>query len=223
MQRVLLCLAPFVVLLAYFATGGVRLVAARAPLHLPKQDGSWIYPMYNATVVREFSRKRALNAIPMSYDPYQNVTAGDCGAVHAPRFCEPSTVCGLKYVEKSRDEYTLTSYATAAAARADDAHVTHLTACGACSTTKDLAVYMAQIDLTKPVRACALKGIVSKQWAHSCLVDIGFSPACADIWYYNTRNTREHCLAICLKWINKLNNLPPNSTTLNPWFVRAIN
>jgi hypothetical protein len=36
----------------------------------------------------------------------------------------------------------------------------------------------------------------------ACLEALGFTTACARIWHYNARHTREECLAICLaSWI----------------------
>ena len=80
------------------------------------------------------------------------------------------------------------------------AYITHLGACGACSSLQDLKVYLQQVDLTDPVRNCGLRGISSElSVTTTCLEEIGFTEACAEIWAYNTKNTRESCLNICLE------------------------
>ena len=82
---------------------------------------------------------------------------------------------------------------------APSAYITHLGPCGACSSLRDLKVYLDNIDLTEPVRSCGLRGLNSEiSETVSCLQDIGFSDACAEIWAYNTKNTRESCLDVCL-------------------------
>ena len=76
--------------------------------------------------------------------------------------------------------------------------ITHLGPCGACSSMRDLQVYLENIDLTDPVRACGLQSISSGQEEGvSCLRALGFSEACSAIWYFNTVNTRTKCLQLC--------------------------
>src|SRR3989338_3243546 len=60
--------------------------------------------------------------------------------------------------------------------------------------------------------------LVSDAWAMDCLLDIGFSYGCAQIWMYDAIHTRQHCWEPCIKdWVEGgPNNVPPNSTTLNP-------
>lgn len=92
---------------------------------------------------------------------------------------------------------------TLSLSRADPHQVTHTGPCGACSSLQDLAVYAGQIDLTDPVRQCGLSGFTQGMEGHiECLEALGFSPACATIWYYNTVNTRTQCLTLCLKHLN---------------------
>lgn len=81
--------------------------------------------------------------------------------------------------------------------------ITHLGPCGACSSMRDLKVYLENIDLTEPVRSCGLKGLTQGQEESvNCLRDIGFSEPCAMIWYFNTLNTRTQCLDVCLSQLN---------------------
>ena len=81
--------------------------------------------------------------------------------------------------------------------------ITHAGPCGACSSLADLAVYAANVDLTDPVRACGLEGIGGgSEMNITCLRELGFSEACAQIWYFNTNHTREICLGECIEHIN---------------------
>ena len=174
-------------------------------------DVSWTPPTYNSTVINAFRNKTCTNAIPMGANPYWN------GSLPTPNASTYAHVCGVKYADEAlRHGYALRTYASAGAAVADGAHVSHLHACGACSTLYDLATYMAVFDLTKPVRACGVKGFIGgESVVVKCLEAIGLTPACAVMWYYNANNTRHVCLGKCLADWSKPYNDPPNSTTLN--------
>jgi len=131
----------------------------------------------------------------------------------------PDSVCAVLYPDNTnRSTYYLHTYPTKQGAEAAGAFVTHLHPCGYCSTTIDLSVYMQYPDLTDPVRDCGLKGLISEKWALQCIEAIGFTPECSKIWLYDSENTRKDCLDICLEdWIEHVpNNVPPNSTNLNP-------
>ena len=84
-----------------------------------------------------------------------------------------------------------------------DGVLTHSGPCGACSTLEDLAVYVRNPDLTEPVRTCGLMAVTgSEDDSRACLEEIGFTPACAQIWFFNTRNTRMKCLEPCITALN---------------------
>lgn len=109
-------------------------------------------------------------------------------------------VCTVE-VESRRDRtYRLVTAQTAATASGP---VTHGGACGACSSLQDLAVYAANPDLTEPVRSCSLLGFQGGlQAVEACLMDIGFTAACARVWAFNAEHTREQCLDVCLGALN---------------------
>lgn len=112
----------------------------------------------------------------------------------------PQAACGAHF---EADGYRLTTYDTPADARSAGAIVTHHGACGRCSSLQDLAIYIGIPDLTEPVRTCGIKGISQGEEAQrECLLDIGFTAACADIWAYNTSHTRTACGAVCLPLLN---------------------
>lgn len=173
----------------------------------------FVPPYYNQTVIEAFASKILLNppadwpGNPYDIDPSLANTTWD------------DSVCGVYYPDlNNRSTYYIVNYSSAEEATNAGAFVTHLHPCGLCSTTKDLAIYMNYSDLTNPVRECALKSLISDQWAKQCLMDIGFTEPCATIWLQDAENTRKLCLDICLEaWIEKWpNNIPANSTNMNP-------
>jgi hypothetical protein len=105
------------------------------------------------------------------------------------------TVCGIRF-EQDQVHYRLTTFAAMTAARAGGFAVTHVGACGTCSTLQDLAVYLEKPDLTAPVRKCGIRWGASARL--TCLEALGFSTPCAQTWLYNVENTRRECFSVCL-------------------------
>jgi hypothetical protein len=127
--------------------------------------------------------------------------------------------CGIHY-ESYQDgvcssEYKLQSYASFQEAEAAGAFVTHAGACGACSTTQDLAAYMKSPDLTTEGSFCAKQSILDFDRGQACYMNLGMTDSCANIWVYNSLNTAEKCLARCATTKNDPNNGPPPECTLN--------
>eukprot|EP00164_Ancoracysta_twista_P010752 GFYU01016339.1.p1 GENE.GFYU01016339.1~~GFYU01016339.1.p1 ORF type:complete len:250 (-),score=37.89 GFYU01016339.1:401-1150(-) len=180
-------------------------------IHHQHQLHTFVPPTYNRTVVDAFTSKVLLNPSNISTtNPYSDPNYNTSN---------PDTICAVQYPNiNNRSTYYLRNFTSPAAAEAAGAFVTHLHPCGLCSTTQDLAIYMNYSDLTNPVRDCAIKSIISDQWALQCLMDIGFTAGCSQIWLQDAMNTRQHCLDICLQaWMEKWpNNIPANSTNLNP-------
>ena len=82
--------------------------------------------------------------------------------------------------------------------------MTHTGACGACSSLQDLAVYIEETDLTKPVRLCGVRNIAGTvEDIADCIEAIGFTDACAEVWAYNTLNTRERCFDECVQAVDQ--------------------
>jgi hypothetical protein len=116
---------------------------------------------------------------------------------------QPERVCGVVNDPDQSGAYGVETYSNEAEAVAGGAKVTHYGACGLCSSLQDLSVYMRYNDLTAPVRQCGLDGIAGGHDATlECLLELGFSRPCAQIWAYNTANTREQCLEVCLDAID---------------------
>lgn len=104
---------------------------------------------------------------------------------------DPSSVCAVVLDEADAGSYRLETFADELAAVEAGAWITHASACGQCSSLANLAVYIRRPDLTDPVRDCGLQGIVDGEDANiACLMALGFDEACAQIWCYNTVNTR---------------------------------
>jgi hypothetical protein len=160
-------------------------------------------PTYDAAFVRSLVEdwEHADPYPPLTSDPY---------ALPAPPDDPPDTVCGVLPTGPSGSRpraYRLLNYASEVAARAAGASPTHFGHCGVCSTLANLAVYMRENDLTAPVRAC---GITHPAQADNvaCLQALGFDLPCAQVWAYNTANTRTACLTPCLAALGQPYHLP---------------
>lgn len=145
-------------------------------------------------------------------DPPAELDSDPYDAMPSPQ-PRPDAACGV--VREDANSYRLETFDDPAAAAAAGAVVTHHGACGTCSTLQDLATYVDVHDLTAPVRECGLQGIRDGEQANiDCLTDLGFTLPCAQTWYYNTRNTRNECLELCLPAINDPYHLEDGS--INP-------
>lgn len=142
----------------------------------------------------------------LTFDPYQAPEAFTL---------REAAVCGVQWDAEVENGYHLQTYDSESDAIAAGATITHLGACGLCSTLHDLAVYIRQPDLTNPVRSCAFLAISQGEQASiDCLAELGFTQDCSEIWYYNTVNTRNQCLGLCLTRMKDPHHLPNGA--LNP-------
>lgn len=111
----------------------------------------------------------------------------------------PDNVCAIMSDNSVDNGYRLETFDDDASALAAGGEITHYGACGQCSSLQDLSVYIDETDLTDPVRQCAVLGLDGDDDAAiSCIEDLGFTEPCAEIWFYNTRNTRRECLGLCI-------------------------
>lgn len=118
-------------------------------------------------------------------------------------------VCGVVFEEGG---YRTQTYGSVGLAERARAIITHFGPCGACSSLSNLAVYARNPDLTQPVRQCGVEGISGGKDANiECLMDIGFDLPCAQIWFYNTRHTREECLDVCFALLDEPYHEPDGS------------
>jgi hypothetical protein len=189
------------------------------PVPTPKTD-------YSQETIRELASQKALNPYILSCNPYIEEDFPD--AVDEPCQTEPpleltdlgeDAVCGIHYESYNNGtcskEYRLESYESWDEAETAGAFVTHAGACGACSTTQDLAVYLKSPDLTTEGSFCAKQSILSLNLGVSCYRALGFTESCANIWVYNSLNTAEKCLARCATTKSDPNNGAPPECVLN--------
>lgn len=165
--------------------------------------GAWVPPTYNSTVIKAFYEKVLRKPYgELKTDPY---SVSDYNTTHVG-------YCGVVYNDSTRRSYFLQNFSsTNDIERHPLAFLTHKGSCGRCSTLRDLSVYMKYHNLTAPVRKCGIKGFINKKWNIKCLRALGLTLPCAEIWFYNSRNTRKKCLAPCLKDWNAPYNLPNGS------------
>jgi hypothetical protein len=144
-------------------------------------------------LVAALRAKVPIDPIGIEGDPYANWRG------RAPPRPPPGTVCGVRFEPDGR-RYRIATFAGEAEARAAGFSVTHVGACGTCSTMQDLAVYLERPDLTAPVRRCGIHPTESGTIA--CLERLGFSAPCARTWYFNVVNTRHECIFVCVvSWL----------------------
>ena len=107
-------------------------------------------------------------------------------------------VCGVEFADSAQVEYRLRSFTNAESAHAAGYVITHRNRCGTCSSLRDLAVYLAQPNLTAPARTCARR--LTPAGVKACLIEkIGFEERCAETWTFNVLHTRRHCTLTCIK------------------------
>jgi hypothetical protein len=164
---------------------------------------TWTPPAYDAPFVARLVSGWTLD------NPWPPLT-GDPYASPAPPDDPPSTVCAVLPTGSPGSTprgYRLDSFASEAAARAAGAIPTHFGRCGVCSSLENLAVYVKENDLTAPVRACGIRS--SNLEANvSCLQALGFDLPCAQVWAYNTANTRTKCLSVCVPLLSAPYHMP---------------
>jgi hypothetical protein len=78
---------------------------------------------------------------------------------------------------------------------------------------QDLTVYLSMPDLGDAVRECALLDLDGEhgQEAQDCILALGFTMPCAQIWVYNSINTRRSCLTECIEALNEPYHLADGS------------
>jgi hypothetical protein len=121
---------------------------------------------------------------------------------------DPDLACAVVITDPTMRSYRLETFASLDAARAAGAIPTHTGPCGLCSSLTDLAVYAGTPDLTAPVRQCGIENLGDFEGLRACLEALGFTPACAQIWAFNTEHTRAECGATCIRLLDAPYHLP---------------
>ena len=164
----------------------------------------WTAPLYTASDADALLAWQLLDPPPLlDADPYGGP---------APVPGSPDEVCAVMVDPAGGRTYRVATFASETAAIQAGARVTHFDACGQCSSLADLAVYMRNPDLTAPVRQCAVDHLNDPpDVTMQCLEDLGFTPPCAQIWYFNTVATRDACAAPCFLAFDEPYNEPDGS------------
>lgn len=173
----------------------------------PCEGGSWEAPVYDEAAIEAMARRVLLDPPAIiEHDPYEDPQDS---------LERPDEVCAVVPDTDDPIAYRLRTYDAPSLAAAEGGVVTHHGACGACSSLHDLAVYIRNDDLTAPVRACGILGLSEGDEANmQCLLDLGFTPPCASIWFHNTAHTRAVCFSECIAALDDPYNLDDGS--LNP-------
>jgi hypothetical protein len=163
---------------------------------------AWTEPAWTQDKIASLLTWTLLNPpAELTSDPYAS----------PPSPAPDGSVCAVQAVDPGARTYRLATYPSDRAATADGAIVTHWDGCGTCSTLADLAVYARELDLTTPVRQCGLDHANDFAGDVTCLEALGFTPPCAEIWAYNTNNTRNQCLSPCIASLSKPYQNPDGS------------
>lgn len=166
------------------------------PSEVPKTDFSDLVP-----ALRSF-----VDTTPFSIDcdPYLNETC----TTSPPQ--GTTGVCVLDIPDECPGNYsTYTFEGTLEEALARNLPVTHASPCGACSSLQDLAVYMEiGSELRQSSTQCGFRGVINADDGVECFRELGFSESCAQIWFFNTRQTSTQCGSLCAPFA--LSGDPPN-------------
>lgn len=163
-----------------------------------------------AEAIQSFSAKIRVGEWPSFHsNPYNNRTKESDEIIEQYLLRDHTTVCAIKYLGDKR-YYVQEQFQNETSAEKHGFTVTHQGRCGACSNLKDLSVYL-KVNLTVPVRRCAM--FTFSFLIRRCLRNLGFTSQCTDIWLDNIKNTRWHCLFVCI-W-NRNAPLNKSDGTLN--------
>uniref|UniRef100_A0A0G4I1W9 Uncharacterized protein n=1 Tax=Chromera velia CCMP2878 TaxID=1169474 RepID=A0A0G4I1W9_9ALVE len=170
--------------------------------------------VFSPSTIETFISLKLLNPFKdLQCNPYKD---SQCSTTPPQQYVDKhEAVCAFKYA--TANTYSLVSYTSAADAAADGALVTHNGACGLCSTSQDLAAYLAHPDMTSEGKVCASKALFSSAWGKKCYEQLGFSSPCAAIWNLDGTHTGRSCFWTCIRSVAKgePNNGPPPECQLN--------
>lgn len=136
-------------------------------------------------ILKMFQSLVPTNPFNLTCNPYETQYTGiPCETTPPQNFTElgDAAVCGVLYDTTTLDanqcptQYSLETFPDLASAEAAGATMTHWGACGVCSTTQDLAVYIEYTDLTTLGVQCsaqaALKGF---EGGVRCYMRVGYT------------------------------------------------
>ncbi|KRW98359.1 hypothetical protein PPERSA_03531 [Pseudocohnilembus persalinus] len=166
--------------------------------YLEKQyEGPVVWNCTKREAAKQFAKKELLNPFDtFKNDPYE-VQTEESNEMINKILSDENLVCGIKYQDGNRQKYVIDQFLSVQDCEEKGYIVTHQGKCNRCSTLQDLSIYL-QTDLTYPVAYCGLLGFSSKDQEKECLMDLGFTEPCAEIWYFNTQNTAKECYKPCM-------------------------
>lgn len=186
---------------------------------------------YSPEVIETLAAQRAMNPYSLKCDPYQNETCDTVPSLEKNKWNNKNAVCGLLFQEPHEEHvqswrrnggtcplsnYTMQTFASAQEATKQNSVITHVGSCGACSTTQDLAAYLAHPDMVDAGRRCTNRILLfGKKSGVACYQALGFTESCAAIWAHNSLNTATVCRRTCVRHLFSPPNLPEPHCKLN--------
>ncbi len=152
-------------------------------------------PHYDETFITSLREWELINPPgELTEDPYLNPD-------DYPR--RDDEFCGVIVEDRENKAYRLATFESLDALHEAGGILTHTSACGACSSLASLALLIEMPDQTGPIRDCGILGLAGDQEkVVTCLKELGFETACAQINAHNTRHTRDECGSICFPLLN---------------------
>jgi hypothetical protein len=169
---------------------------------------------YSVDTTNLLEFQKPLNPFNLTCNPF---TTSPCRTSPTQSYTDDNNetaVCGIRYLYSSSNNnsnnntetaacpttYTLKTYTSVQTAYFDDVStITHIGACGVCSTTQDLAALIRIPDMVTASKMCIKKGgIIHDTNSYACFRNMGFSPPCAFLWHEFTRATMRDCFNECV-------------------------
>ena len=182
---------------------GARSAATRTLPEVPAEAGALIERLRRTRLLNgeEVYRQLGLGngAVPTGGNGFLTRSPHGHGAVLRWYSSLPGNteVCGVRFVDADRVGYRLRTFPDRERALEAGYVITHRRHCGACSSLRDFATYLAKPDLTSPARTCARR--LTRAGVKACFMEeVGLDERCAEAWAYNALHTRRRCAAACI-------------------------
>ena len=139
--------------------------------------------------LQQLENMEAINPYVMTCNPYNTTGGWEGNCTNPPQEqyqleLWETAACGIIYDMDTLDDnqcptrYTMQTYDSEEELLAAGARMTHWGACGACSTTKDMAVYLKYPDLTGKGQECGVRGLVDFNDGVNCFKEVDYTHEC---------------------------------------------